>query len=304
MVELLLIAPQDRVETVSDALADELGALAVSVEDADADTEDEQALFGEPGLPAPRGGWNRSMVRALFETHDAATDAAALLLAQDWAAGVRMQALAVVPEQDWVRLTQSQFAPVDITPDFWIVPSWHEAPAAATRIIRLDPGLAFGTGTHPTTRMCLRWIARQDEERRTRWTRVLDYGCGSGILAIGAALHGARGIDAVDIDPAAVAATQANAQANGVALEAGLPERAQGRYPLVLANILAGPLELLAPLLCAHVEAGGDLVLAGILARQAERLKTAYAPWCELSVSDEDDGWILMTARFRAPPMA
>jgi len=301
MVELLLIAPQDRVETVSDALADELGALAVSVEDADADTEDEHALFGEPGMPAPRGGWHRSLVRALFDTNEAATAAAALLLAQDWAEGVNVQALAPVLEQDWVRLTQSQFAPVEITPSFWIVPSWHDAPAAATRVIRLDPGLAFGTGTHPTTRMCLRWIARQSDDRRARWSRVLDYGCGSGILAIGAALHGARGIDAVDIDPAAVESTRANAQANDVALTAGLPDMAHGAYPLVLANILASPLELLAPLLCAHVAAGGDLVLAGILARQADTLKTAYAPWCELSVSDEDDGWILMTARFGTP---
>ncbi len=304
MVELLLIAPEDRVEAVSDALADELGALAVSVEDADADTEDEHALFGEPGMPAPRGGWNRSIVRALFESNEAATEAATLLLAQDWAVGVNVQAQAPVPEQDWVRLTQSQFAPVDITPSFWIVPSWHEAPAAATKVIRLDPGLAFGTGTHPTTRMCLRWIARQSDERRERWARVLDYGCGSGILAIGAALHGARGIDAVDIDPAAVASTQANAQANGVALHAGLPDQAHGAYPLVLANILASPLKLLAPLLCAHVETGGDLVLAGILERQADELKAAYAPWCELSVSDREDGWVLMTAAFSPRPMA
>ncbi len=304
MVELLLIAPEDVVEAVSDALADELGALAVSVEDADADTEAEHALFGEPGMPAPRGGWNRSIVRALFESNEAATEAATLLLAQDWAAGVSVQALAPVPEQDWVRLTQSQFAPVDVTPDFWIVPSWHEAPAAATTVIRLDPGLAFGTGTHPTTRMCLRWIARQGGERRARWHRVLDYGCGSGILAIGAALHGARGVDAVDIDPAAVESTQANAQANGVALNAGLPGQARGAYPLVLANILASPLKLLAPLLCAHVEPGGDLVLAGILERQADELRAAYAPWCELSVGDAEDGWILMTAAFPPAPMA
>ena len=135
---------------------------------------------------------------------------------------------------------------------FWVVPSWHEPPADAQRVIRLDPGLAFGTGTHPTTRMCLRWIARRPP-RGARGPRVLDYGCGSGILAIGAALHGAAHIDAVDIDPAAVQATVANAQANGVALSAGLPEQAHGRYDLVLANILATPLKLLAPLLCAHV---------------------------------------------------
>lgn len=297
MVELMLLSPEDSVETVSDALSFELGALSVSVEDADADTEDERALFGEPGMPAPRGGWQRSVLRALFDTEQAATDAATLLLSQEWAQGVHLQSMSKVEEQDWVRLTQSQFSPVDITPEFWIVPSWHETPAAATKVIRLDPGLAFGTGTHPTTRMCLRWIARHAEALSADWHRVLDYGCGSGILAIGAALHGAREIGAVDIDPAAVESTKANAQANGVALHAGLPDAAAGEYPLVLANILATPLKLLSPLLCGHLARGGHLVLAGILERQADELKQAYAPWVALDVSDTEDGWILMTAR-------
>ncbi|HWI11628.1 MAG TPA: 50S ribosomal protein L11 methyltransferase [Burkholderiaceae bacterium] len=296
MVELLLLAPQDCVEDVGDALIDELDALSVSVEDADADTTAERALFGEPGLPAPRAGWERSMIRALFADDGAATEAATRLLAQDWAQAVHVQAIRAVPDQDWVRLTQSQFAPVPITPDFWIVPSWHEPPAGAKQVIRLDPGLAFGTGTHPTTRMCLRWIAQQPANRRARWARVLDYGCGSGILAIAAALHGAGQVDAVDIDPAAVESTRANAQANRVALNAGLPDGAAGRYELVFANILATPLTLLAPLLCAHVAVDGDLVLAGILDRQAEQLTTAYAPWLALQIADSQDGWILMTA--------
>jgi ribosomal protein L11 methyltransferase len=205
-----------------------------------------------------------------------------------------------VPEQDWVRLTQSQFAPVDITPDFWIVPTWHELPAQAARSIRLDPGLAFGTGTHPTTRMCLRWIARNgasDPARGNPLGRVLDYGCGSGILAIGAAKFGATDIDAVDIDPAAVDSAALNAQANEVQLRAGLPDKARGEYQTVLANILATPLRVLAPLLCNHVAPGGHLVLAGILERQADELKEAYAPWVQLDVADAEDGWILMTAR-------
>jgi len=289
--------PESLVEAVSEALVDELDALSVSVADADAGTAEEQALFGEPGLPAPREGWQRSDVTALFETETAATEAATLLLAQDWAADLAVLALREVADQDWVRLTQSQFAPVEITPSFWIVPSWHQAPAQADKIIRLDPGLAFGTGTHPTTRMCLRWTARQAAALAPGWTRVLDYGCGSGILAIGAALHGARGIDAVDIDEAAVTATRANAQANGVTLKAGLPDAASGAYPLVLANILATPLKLLAPLLAGHVAPGGHLVLAGILERQADELKAAYAPWLALDVSDSEDGWILMTAQ-------
>jgi ribosomal protein L11 methyltransferase len=298
MIEVVLIAPEPLVERVSDALIDELGALSVSVEDAEAGTAQEQALFGEPGMPAPRGGWQRSVLKALFEDEARATSACTLLLAEDWTSGVRLQAFAEVPDEDWVRLTQSQFAPVEISGGFWIVPSWHEPPAQARRVIRLDPGLAFGTGTHPTTRMCLRWIAREAPVRSPAWQRVLDYGCGSGILAIGAALHGAVAVDAVDIDPAAVESTRANAAANGVSLKAGLPDAAKGRYPLVLANILATPLKLLAPLLSAHVAPGGHLVLAGILERQVDELTQAYAPWVALDVADRDDGWVLMVGRF------
>ena len=297
MYELVLSAPQALVESVSEALMNELEALSVSVEDADADTEAERALFGEPGLPAPRAGWDRSTLKALFEREQQAQEAATLLLAQEWASGLGVQSLAAVEEQDWVRLTQSQFEPVAITPQFWIVPTWHEVPPQAQQVIRLDPGLAFGTGTHPTTRMCLRWIATQAPALASDWTRVLDYGCGSGILAIGAALLGARGVDAVDIDPAAVTSTEDNAQANGVQLQAGLPDTAKGSYPLVVANILATPLKLLAPLLCGHLAPGGHLILAGILERQAEELQAAYAPWLALDVLDRDDGWILMGAR-------
>lgn len=296
MFELQLLAPEASVEMASDALMDELDALSVSVEDADADTSAESALFGEPGMPAPRNGWQRSLLKALFPDEASATSAATLLLAQDWAEHIQLHAVRAVPEQDWVRLTQSQFAPVPVTPDFWIVPSWHEPPAQAVRVIRLDPGLAFGTGTHPTTRMCLRWTALNAPVKPGRWTRVLDYGCGSGILAIGAALHGATDIDAVDIDPAAVESTSANARDNGVEIQAGLPDSASGAYALVFANILATPLKLLAPLLCSHVAPGGDLVLAGILERQSDELIAAYAPWLTLSVSDTEDGWILMTA--------
>lgn len=301
MFELSLMCPEDRVEALSDAL-DALDALSVSVEDADAQTDAEQALFGEPGMPPPKDGWQRSRVVALFPTESAAREAQELLAVQDFFEGCQVLGLSQVPEQDWVRLTQSQFAPVEITPDFWIVPTWHELPDQAVRSIRLDPGLAFGTGTHPTTRMCLRWIARHGAgaagaQGGHPLGRVLDYGCGSGILAIGAAKFGALDIDAVDIDPAAVESTVLNAQANGVHLRAGLPDKAEGEYDTVLANILATPLRVLAPLLCARVAPGGHLVLAGILERQAEELKEAYAPWLQLEVADTQEGWILMTAR-------
>lgn len=292
MFELLLLAPEAQVEMLGDAL-EALDALSVSVEDADAQTPAEQALFGEPGMPPPKEGWQRSRIVALFAEQDKADEAAALLQAQDFFEGCKLLGVRRVEDQDWVRLTQSQFAPVEITPEFWIVPTWHEVPPQARQTIRLDPGLAFGTGTHPTTRMCLRWIATHGLQGQ----RVLDYGCGSGILAIGAAKFGAQSIDAVDIDEAAVTSTELNAEANGVQLQAGLPERAQGEYQTVLANILATPLKVLAPLLCAHVASGGALVLAGILERQADELKAAYAPWLALDVADAEDGWILMTAR-------
>ena len=292
MFELRLLAPEDQVEPLTDAL-EALDALSVSVEDADAQTDAEQALFGEPGMPPPRGGWNRSRVLALFETEALAQEASSLLQAQDFFQGCEVSGLADIPQQDWVRLTQSQFAPVEITPQFWIVPSWHEPPSQADQVIRLDPGLAFGTGTHPTTRMCLRWIARQPLAGQ----RVLDYGCGSGILAIGAAKFGATDIDAVDIDEAAVRATLANALANHVTLNAGLPDRALGTYQTVLANILASPLKVLAPLLCSHLAPGGSLVLAGILERQLQELTQAYAPYVALDVADTQDGWVLLTAR-------
>lgn len=295
MFELTLHCAEDAVETISDAL-DALDALSVSVEDADAQTPAEQALFGEPGMPPPKDGWQRSVIKALFATEVAAREAAALLAAQDFFAGSELLHLEPVAEQDWVRLTQSQFEPVEITPEFWIVPSWHQAPAQAKKVMTLDPGLAFGTGTHPTTRMCLHWLATQPISGQ----RVLDYGCGSGILAIGAALYRAASIDAVDIDPAAVQASLDNAANNRVApgvLQTGLPDMASGTYDTVVANILASPLKVLAPLLCGHLQAGGHLVLAGILERQEEELQEAYAPYLAISVAARMDGWILMTGQ-------
>jgi ribosomal protein L11 methyltransferase len=295
MFELKLMCPESRVEIVSDAL-DALDALSVSVEDADAQTDAEQALFGEPGMPPPKGGWQRSRMLALYPTEDAAREALALLQVQDFFSNCEVLGVQEVADQDWVRLTQSQFTPVEITRSFWIVPTWHEPPVEARIVIRLDPGLAFGTGTHPTTRMCLRWLAHQGEAGQPLG-RVLDYGCGSGILAIGAGKHGALDIDAVDIDPAAVESTILNAQANSVALNAGLPDAVSGGYQTVMANILATPLKVLAPLLWSVVAPGGALILSGILEGQAEELKLAYAPYCKLAVADQEDGWILMTAK-------
>ncbi|MFW9617124.1 50S ribosomal protein L11 methyltransferase [Aquabacterium sp.] len=314
MFELTLLAKEAEVEVLSDALM-EIDALSVSVEDADADTEHEEALWGEPGMPVAREAWQRSTIKSLFPSEAEALEAATLILAQDWAGDIHVQGIQPVDEQDWVRLTQSQFQPVPITDSFYIVPTWHDVPAAAKTVMRLDPGLAFGTGTHPTTRMCLKWIAQNSAAYQGQ--RVLDYGCGSGILAIGAALHGSGEVDAVDIDPAAVDATHANAEANlahlrnaqgKLPINAGLPDlvgEAQAAYPVVLANILATPLKMLAPLLAGHVAAGGHLVLAGILARQEQELKDAYAEvGLQLQVANAEEGWILMTAQKSAKTVA
>ncbi len=282
------------VDATSDLLADAYDALAVSIEDADAGSGAEEPVFDEPGV-GDGGRWQRARLTALFSDESAATAAAAGLAADPAGAGAQIESIAPVDDRDWVRLTQSQFGPTEIEPGFWIVPTWSSVPAEASRVIRLDPGMAFGTGTHPTTRMCLRWIARRASQRPTPWPRVLDYGCGSGVLAIAAARFGAAAVDAVDIDPAAIKATQANAIANDVALRAGTADGIDGRYALIVANILATPLKLLAPLLCSRLEASGELVLSGILGAQADALRASYAPWLSLQVTAEQEGWILMT---------
>ena len=293
LYELILSAPFEQVEPVSDALI-ELHALSVSVEDADAGADNEQPIFGEPNMPPPAVAWNTSTIKALFSSENETVEAATLIMAQSWCKNITLQAIHPVEQQNWVQLTQSQFDPIKITPQFWIVPSWHQPPEQATHIIRLDPGMAFGTGTHPTTHMCLQWIAKHTALIKNQ--RVLDYGCGSGILAIAAALHGAKTVDAVDIDAAAVTATQQNAAQNSVQLNIDFPDHVKGEYNVVVANILATPLKLLAPLLCQHIAPGGHLILAGILEWQAQELCQAYAPWIKLHINNTLDGWILMTA--------
>jgi len=249
--------------------------------------------------------WRHARVSALFDDEAAAIAAAAALAAGADDDTLRVESIAAVGDRDWVRITQAQFGPCEIATGFWIVPTWATVPDGARHVIRLDPGRAFGTGTHPTTRMCLRWIAAHGRDDAIAWPRVLDYGCGSGILAIAARRFGAGHVDAVDIDGAAVEATRANALANGVEVDAGTPETARAPYQLVVANILAAPLKLLAPLLSSLLDPGGRLVLSGVLERQADELRAAYAPWLDLAVAASEEGWILLVgARPRADRMA
>ena len=294
--EVLLGAGNELAQELSDRLL-ELGALSVAVEDRLAGSAQESALFGEPGMPAPAAAWSDNLVRALFADEQAADAALLQLLASGVLAdlrGVRQQDLA---EQDWVRLMQSQFQPLCIGQRLWVVPSWHQPPAGETgAVLRLDPGLAFGTGTHATTQLCLRWLAGQPDLRPLR---VLDYGCGSGILALAATLLGAAEVAAVDIDPVAVQAARANADANGLrlALCCHVDDLPPQRFDLVLANILASPLRVLAPLLASRCAPGGRLVLSGILQRQADELIEAYAPYATLRVWQELEGWVCLEGR-------
>ncbi|UCV22703.1 50S ribosomal protein L11 methyltransferase [Ferribacterium limneticum] len=276
-------------EPICDALL-EAGALSASIEDADAGTPDEQPLFGEPGS-VPSSGWTHSRIVALLEP-DADIDA--LLGVATSAIGLSeapAYTVETVEEQNWVQLTQSQFDPIRVSERLWIVPSWHETPDPAAVNLILDPGMAFGTGSHPTTRLCLEWLERNVSEGCT----VLDYGCGSGILAIAAARLGAGRVAGVDIDPLAVEAAHSNAERNGVvALFADSAMPVAGEYDVVVANILSNPLRVLAPAICAHVRSGGRLALSGILREQAEEIIAIYAQWLPMQVADTREDWVCL----------
>ena len=296
-IEVVLIEERRRAEALSDALV-EAGALSASIEDADAGSPDEQPLYGEPGMPLADGAWSRSRVVALFDEADAIDAALRTAFAEVGIVDPPPVRRRTVADADWVGLTQSQFEPIAVGRRLWIVPSWHEPPpagkAADAIVLRLDPGMAFGTGDHPTTRLCLAWL----EEHVARGDRVIDYGSGSGILAIAAKKLGAGTVVGTDIDAQAVAAATANARANDVdvAFEASASFRA-APADIVVANILSNPLKVLAPLLVGLVASGGRLVLSGVLERQAAEVAAAYAPTIVLVPWRTDAGWVCLAGR-------
>ena len=276
-------------DALSDALL-ELGAESVCLEDGDAGTQAEAPRYAEPSWQGPPA-WRRNRLSVLLaQTMEAgavverAARAAGLAVAPAFTVGS-------VADDDWVRRSQSQFAPVPIGERLWIVPSWHEPPGRGSALVRLDPGMAFGTGSHATTRLVLHFLAREIHGGE----RVLDYGCGSGILAIAAAKLGAARVDAVDLDPLALQATAENARANEVVMNVCAPEALPPAvYDVVVANILSSPLILLAPLICARTRAGGRVALSGVLEAQAAEVIAAYAPAVALSSTDGEDGWVLL----------
>ncbi len=302
--EVVIEIAREHAEALSDALM-EAGALSVSVEDADEGTEQEQPLFGEPGMEPKQAAWEHSRVVALTDV-----DADQAAIVAEAAAAIRLAAVPAfstraVADADWVRLTQSQFEPIHIGTNIWVVPSWHEAPDPDGLILELDPGLAFGTGSHPTTRLCMEWLEAHPAPGKT----VLDYGCGSGILAMVAKKLGAAHVAGVDIDPQAIESARANAARNHCEIDFCLPDAfGAGKFDIVVANILSSPLKVMAPMLSGRVAPGGALVLSGVLARQAEEVAAAYAPFIKLGVWAEQDGWVALHGQLGAdaapPPRA
>ena len=281
------------VEAMSDVLL-ECGAIAVDVTDAAAGTADEHALFGEPGEPAV-GEWAASRVSALFKEGQNIASVIAALHAAGLDSAVVVD-VKQVADQDWVRATQNQFQPVRVSSRLWVVPTWHAAPDPAAINLVIDPGLAFGTGTHATTRLCMKWL----DTNLRGGESVLDYGCGSGILGIAALKLGAARATGVDIDPLALLAARHNAMQNQVhmafvAAERDAPEPAD----IVLANILANPLTLLAPLLARLTRRGGHILLSGVLEHQAREVEDAYRAAFDLAPLEHDDGWVLISGSKR-----
>jgi len=295
LVEAVFVVAAGDVDRWSDALI-EAGALAVQAEDADADSADEQAIYGEPGLPAVQAGWNRTRLSVMMgpgAAPRAMLEQAALACGLEPPATIETRE---IEDQDWVSSAQAQFEPIPIGEKLLVAPSWHPAQPGDTRVrIELDPGMAFGTGSHPTTRLCLQWLCEELQPGQA----VIDYGCGSGILGIAAALLGASSVCGVDIDPQAVASAAVNAQRNRVSLDLRLTtEPAPQPADVVLANILSNPLKVLAPLLSSLVRPGGSLVLAGLLDRQAGEVASAY-PQFDMQVYSRLDGWACLAGRKR-----
>lgn len=286
---LLKIQANDQnADTISDVLM-AIGALSATIEDAHAETEIEQAIFGEPGDPPP-GIWQQNIVTAML---DESTDLNVFLQRLKAVTEIKQFSYTteVIEEQDWVRATQAQFDPINITDNLWIVPTWHSSPNKEATNIVLDPGLAFGTGSHPTTHLCLEWLTKQGNLKN-----VLDYGCGSGILAIAAKKLGAQHVVGVDIDDQAVIASRFNAEQNQTKVDFFDANAFSNQtFDIVVANILSSALMVLAPAIAKYCKADGKIALSGILEEQTDALVARYSEWFKMDAPKQQDAWILLT---------
>lgn len=295
-VSLKIEAQDNTADLISDTLM-ELGALSAIIEDANAETIDEQPIFGEPGDPPP-GIWQQNLVSALFDEGVDIEQIIADLQRQTKLANLQYTT-EDIQEQDWVRATQSQFDPIRITDDLWIVPTWHSAPYPNALNIVLDPGLAFGTGSHPTTHLCLAWLTQSVSAQ----DMVLDYGCGSGILAIAAKKLGARSVVGTDIDAQAIQSSLYNAEQNNVNAEFYHASKYQTQeFDIVVANILSSALSVLAPALAKSCKAGGKIALSGILREQASDVSAIYAEWFDMEPPQYMESWVLLTGTKKCAP--
>lgn len=295
-VSLKIEAQDNTADLISDTLM-ELGALSAIIEDANAETIDEQPIFGEPGDPPP-GIWQQNLVSALFDEGVDIDQIIADLQRQTKLSNLQYTTEAI-QEQDWVRATQSQFDPIRITDDLWIVPTWHSAPNPDALNIVLDPGLAFGTGSHPTTHLCLAWLTQTVSAQHS----VLDYGCGSGILAIAAKKLGANHVVGTDIDAQAIQSSLYNAEQNSVVAEFYHAGKYQTQeFDIVVANILSSALSVLAPALAKSCKAGGKIALSGILREQASDVSAIYAEWFDMQPPQYMESWVLLTGTKKCAP--
>ncbi len=298
--EVRIEAEAEEAELLAEFCFD-LGAVSVSTQDADIDTPDEVPIFGEPGIELPNV-WRHNVLTALFSPPFSPEQVLSAVYEAFPELPRSRFTILEVEETDWVKAVQDQFTSIQVTPTLWIVPSWCERPQDPSAcVLSLDPGLAFGTGSHPTTRLCLRWLERQPLQGAC----VLDYGCGSGILAIAAAKMGASRVGGVDIDPLAVQAAQANAEANQVVASFRLPEDQPIRQAdIVVANILANPLKELAPRLVESAVSGGWLVLSGVLEEQAPAVIEAYRRASKgrllLQIGEQEEGWVCLAGQLGA----
>ena len=295
---LKIEANENNADAISDALMN-IGALSASIEDANAETEAEQAIFGEPSSAhiqyPPPGIWQQNIVTAMFD-EDVDVDKVISALCKETATANYQYSTETIAEQDWVRATQAQFDPIKITDKLWIVPTWHDAPDADAINIVLDPGLAFGTGSHPTTSLCLEWLTQLNLKNHC----VLDYGCGSGILAIAAKKLDAQHVVGVDIDSQAIIASNYNAQQNHVSVDFYNADSFNHQvFDVVVANILSSALMVLAPVLAKYCKTGGQLALSGILESQKQELTARYSEWFNMDTPSQKDAWILLTGTKR-----